>query len=203
MVIRHLWLRPETAYSIAIATPVAIRLAVVALETFMSVTGTAPDAQQPTASPSSASLMAIARVRIAANWFNWIAGLSLINSAVIAFGGNFHFVIGLGITAFVDELAKRAGSMGTVLDLIINGFVAGVFFLFGYFGKQAHKWAFLVGMTFYALDGGLALLAGDILSAGFHAYALFMIYRGFAAIGQFPVTATPAAALGSASLGPQ
>ncbi len=139
----------------------------------------------PTTSPASASneyLLAAARVRAGAKWFYWIAGLSLINSAVVIFGGNFRFVIGLGVTGVVDALAKSLGSTGMVLDLVINGFVAGIFYLFGSFSAKAQKWAFLTGMALYLLDGLLLLAAKDVLSAGFHAYALFMIFRGFAAV---------------------
>jgi len=150
----------------------------------MSATGTAPTPIPPTQPTSANAAMAAVRVRTSANWFTWIAGLSLVNSAVVVFGGNFHFVVGLGITAVVDEVAKRAGSAGVVLDLVINGFVAGLFFVFAHFGKKAQKWAFVAGMTLYTLDALLLLGAMDILSVAFHAYALYCIYRGFAALGQ-------------------
>ncbi len=126
-------------------------------------------------------MVAAARTRIGAKWFYWIAGLSMINSMVVIFGGNFHFVVGLGITSVVDAMAKRIGTAGSVLDLIINGFVAGVFVLFGYFACKAQKWAFMVGMGLYLLDGVLLLSARDFLSVGFHAYALYAIHRGYTA----------------------
>lgn len=153
----------------------------------MASAGTAPATAtnpNPNAASTSQQALATARVRTGAGWFYWIAGLSLINSAVVIFGGNFHFVVGLGMTAVVDAVAKPAGSAGTVLDIVINGFIAGVFFLFGNFARKAQKWAFLAGMAIYALDGLLLLTVKDILGVGFHAYALFCIYRGFAAIGQ-------------------
>ena len=126
-------------------------------------------------------LAAMARVRIGARWFYWIAALSMINSAVVIFGGKFHFVVGLGVTSVVDVLAKQAGSAGTVLDLVINGMVAGAFVLLGTFASKPQKWAFFVGMGLYAADGLLLLMAGDLLSVGFHAYALYCIYRGLVA----------------------
>jgi len=153
----------------------------------MASAGTAPapvsdQQQQPTIAP--AKVVAGARVRAGARWFYWIAGLSLVNSLVVIFGGQFHFVVGLGITSVVDELAKGIGSAGTVLDLVINGTVAGLFFLFGSFAGKSHKWAFLAGMVLYGLDGLLLLAAKDILSVGFHAYALFTISRGLMAVNQ-------------------
>jgi len=151
----------------------------------MASAGTAPAPVSDRPSISPARLMAAARVRAAAKWFYWIAGLSLVNSGVVIFGGNFHFVIGLGITAVVDGLAKQAGSAGTVLDLIINGFVAGLFFLVSNFASKAQKWAFMVGMAVYVLDGLLLLVTRDVLSVAFHAYALYAIYRGLQACDQF------------------
>ncbi len=154
----------------------------------MASAGTAPapisTPQQPQPAVAPARVVAGARVRAGANWFYWIAGLSLVNSLVVIFGGQFHFVVGLGITSIVDELAKGVGSAGTVLDLVINGTVAGIFFLFGSFAGKSHKWAFLVGMVLYGLDGLLLLLARDILSIGFHVYALYAISRGLTAVDQ-------------------
>ena len=135
-------------------------------------------------SPSTAQLIAAARARVGAKWFYWIGGLSILNSLVVLFGGNFHFVVGLGITGVVDAVAKQTGSAGPVLDILINGFVAGVFCLFGYFACKLQKWAFFTGMALYALDGLLLLSMQDILGVGFHAYALFAIYRGLTALNQ-------------------
>jgi hypothetical protein len=129
-------------------------------------------------------MVAAGRVRAGGKWFYWIAGLSMINSLVVITGGNFHFVVGLGITSVVDGLAKRVGSAGSVLDIVINGFVAGVFVLFGTFAVKAQKWAFVAGMLLYAADGLLLLMGKDYLSVGFHAYALYAIYQGFQAAGQ-------------------
>jgi hypothetical protein len=129
-------------------------------------------------------MVTAARGRAGAKWFYWIAGLSMINSIVVMTGGNLHFVVGLGITSVVDAFAKRVGSAGSVLDIIINGCVAGVFALFGTFAVKAQKWAFLVGMTLYGLDGMLLLGVKDILGVAFHAYVLFALYRGYTAAKQ-------------------
>jgi len=157
----------------------------------MSTFGMPPTLENPSLSPNPAlQAVASARVRIGAKWFYWIAGLSLVNSIVVISGGQFHFVVGLGVTSVVDELARQIGSAGVVLDLVINGLVAGLFALFGYFGCKAQKWAFVMGMALYLLDGLLLLMVKDIFSVAFHAYALYAIYRGFSHIDEaVPVTA--------------
>jgi hypothetical protein len=117
-----------------------------------------------------------------ASWFLWIAGLSLVNSVIGLAGGNLHFIVGLGITQIVDAVAHQAGSAGIVLDLIINGIVAGLFVFFWQFARKGQRWAFLVGMVLYAADGLLLVAFKDILSVAFHGYALFRMYGGLKAL---------------------
>jgi hypothetical protein len=136
-------------------------------------------AQQVNERIAVSKMVAAGRTRSGAHWFYWIAGLSLINSVIVISGGSLHFVVGLGITHVLDVLAKRAGEFGTVLAFVINGFMAGVLGLFGVFASKAQKWAFLVGMLLYAADGLLLLSLRDYLALGFHAYALWAIYRGY------------------------
>jgi hypothetical protein len=143
-------------------------------------------AQQVNERMAVSRMVAAGRVRAGAKWFYWIAGLSLINSLAVIFGGRFHFVVGLGITSVVDAFAKRVGTSGSVLAIIINGFVAGVFVLFGTFAGKAQKWAFLVGMALYLSDGLLLVSVKDYLGVAFHAYVLFAIYRGYTVTRQLP-----------------
>ena len=155
----------------------------------MASTGTAPvqaseRVQQVNERVAVSKMVAAARLQVGAKWFYWIAGLSMINSLAVIFGANFHFVVGLGITSVVDAFAKRVGGMGNVLDIVINGFVAGMLVVFGTFARKAQKWAFVVGMGLYALDGLLLLSAKDYLGVAFHAYALLAIYRGYSVAGQ-------------------
>jgi len=121
-------------------------------------------------------------VKSGAGWFITIAALSAVNSILNMSSAQFHFIFGLGITEVVDAIAKGVTNGGIVLDLIINGFIAGIFVLFWHFARKAQAWAFWVGMIVYALDGVIVLLFKDYLSAAFHAYALFRIYGGLSGI---------------------
>jgi hypothetical protein len=142
--------------------------------------GTAP--APANADVSVQKLRAQQIVGAGASWFLWIAGLSLVNSVIGLAGGNLHFIVGLGITQIVDAVAHQAGSAGIVLDLIINGIVAGVFVFFWQFARKGQRWAFLVGMVLYAADGLLLVAFKDILSVAFHGYALFRMYGGLKAL---------------------
>src|SRR5579872_2082664 len=94
------------------------------------------------------TLAAKMAVRRGANWFYWIAALSLVNTITAIAGGNFHFVLGLGITEITDALRNpQARVIGFVIDFLVLGF----FLMCGYFAGKMHKWAFVMGMAFYAI----------------------------------------------------
>lgn len=112
------------------------------------------------------------------SWFVVIAGLSLVNSVLAMTGANIHFIFGLGLTQIVDALAHDSGGAGIVLDLIINGMIAGVFVLFWNFARKGGKWAFFVGMGLYVVDALILLAFKDILSVAFHGWALYRMYGG-------------------------
>ena len=117
-----------------------------------------------------------------ANWFFWIAGLSIINSVIIIAGGQWNFIVGLGITQVIDAIAHEIGSAGIGVALVLDILVAGVFVLFGIFARKKYLWAFIIGMILYTLDGLLFLLAGDWLGIAFHILVLFFIFGGISAL---------------------
>ena len=113
-----------------------------------------------------------------ASWFLMIAGLSVVNSILAMSGASVRFIFGLGLSQIVDALAHQVGSTGYVLDLIINGIIAGVLVLFWNFARKGQKWAWYLGMALYAVDGVLLLLFKDYLAIAFHAYALYRMSTG-------------------------
>ncbi len=121
--------------------------------------------------------------RSGANWFIWIAALSLVNSISALAGSTWGFIIGLGLTQVIDAVA-RAAEAGVVGKTVAFGFdlaVATVFVLFGLFARKRSKAAFVSGMVIYALDGLIFLGVRDFLSFGFHVFALYCIYVGLKA----------------------
>ena len=116
------------------------------------------------------------------SWFYWIAGLSLVNSVIALSGSGTRFILGLGITQMFDELARGMGSgAGLAVAVVLDLLAAAVFVFFGVFANKRHTWSFIVGMALYALDGLIYLIAQDWLGVGFHAFALFCLFRGFKA----------------------
>jgi hypothetical protein len=121
-------------------------------------------------------------VKAGAGWFLTVAILSTINSVLSMSGAHIRFIFGLGIAQLVDALAHQAGQTGLALDLIVNGFVAGVFVVFWNFAKRGQHWAFLVGMGLYVIDAFVMLYFQDILAVAFHAYAVYRMYSGMSGI---------------------
>lgn len=128
------------------------------------------------------------RVRSGANWFIWIAALSIINSVIILFSGKWSFLAGLGITQVIDGLAYNlSGELGgavTVVAMGLNLLVAGAFVVLGLQARKRQNWAFITGMVIYALDGTIFLLVQGWLSIAFHLFALYQIYQGLRANNQ-------------------
>ena len=88
-----------------------------------------------------------------ANWFFWIAGLSLVNTAMAHGGADRHFIIGLSVTAIVDAIAQaigkenpQAASLAMGLAIGFSLCVAVVVILFGWLSRKRLLWVFGVGM---------------------------------------------------------
>lgn len=145
--------------------------------------GTAPGTQELAAQLQQK--MAIEhRMKNGAGWFYWIAGLSVINTAIILSGSNWHFLAGLGITDIISVIAMKAGNAGMVIAVALDAMVAGVFIMFGIFSSKRQAWAFVVGMTFYGLDALLLFPMQMWLGMAFHAFVLFQIFKGMQAAGE-------------------
>ena len=122
-------------------------------------------------------------IKNSANWFFWIASLSLVNSILFYTGGDITFVIGLFITQLVDSIGYEIYPV--IINMpwfyLLNFFIIVSTVCLGLFAKKGITWAFLIGIVVYIMDGFLALLYGDFFGAGFHIVALFYFYKGYQA----------------------
>src|SRR2546426_6764816 len=116
--------------------------------------------------------------RNGAQWFYWVAALSLINCVVALTGAQWRFILGLGVTQVVQELSPGAADVTAGL---VSLAVIGLFAFIGYQAVKGRGWAFITGMALYALDGAIFLLVQHWIGVGFHAFALVMTGRGYAA----------------------
>lgn len=132
------------------------------------------------------------QIKSGANWFFVIAGLSALNSIIFFSGGSIIFVVGLGVTQFIDglvsvlveEVGIGAGTIFQVIGLGLDCVFAGGFAICGILGRKKLRWAVITGMVLYGLDAILCLAFGDWLSTLFHIFALFGLWKGQKAIAE-------------------
>ena len=134
-------------------------------------------------------------VRSGANWFIWIAGLSLVNSVLFVAGSNWSFFLGLGATQFSDVFGKEiiTGTTGEVLALAVDAVIAGIFVGLALLSRNGALWSFIVGMVLIVLDALLLVWVTDWAAVAFHGLALFFVVRGFQAARQLATLRTAAA----------
>jgi hypothetical protein len=161
----------------------------------LSFGGTATNDPQATYKLQLAA--ALARIKPSASWFDWIAILSVVNAVIALANGGLSFLVGLGVTRVANGMAVR-GEISPVASLLITGVAAGFFWFMGRLAKTGQKWAMLLGMLLYALDGALLLTLPiqPWLMIGFHVYALVMLARGLSAISAFEAVKADAQAHG-------
>ena len=143
--------------------------------------GSIPASTPPAPAPMDTSGVIILRMRRGAGWFLTIGLLSGVNSLLQIFDAKIRFIFGLGITQVVDAVAHGMGQGGTIVILVVDGLFIVMLILCSRWAKTGSQGAFLGGMIAYALDGVLLLYFSMWLDAAVHAYALWMIWQGYAA----------------------
>jgi len=137
--------------------------------------------------------------RSGANWFYWIAALSLVNTVIFFLGVERTFIIGLALTQIVDgvfaEVAKEAGGAAYAIGFIFNAFVIGGVALFGLLANRRKTWAFALGMVLYALDGAVFLLIEEWGGLAFHVFVLYCLAVGWSAAVKCNRNPAPASAM--------
>jgi len=138
------------------------------------------------------------QMKFGATNFFWIAGLSLASSVLFLFTSRPGFVIGLGVTMFLDTLTHNIAQaypnsvlLVRLLGLLPDLFICGVFVLCGIFGARGQRVAFIAGMSLYGLDAILTLVSGDFYGFGFHLFFLWFLFSGLKALDQLKKAAAP------------
>ena len=120
-----------------------------------------------------------------ANWFYWIAGLTLVTSVIAFGGGGIRFLISLGITQIIDGVAEAiaadGGGAAKVVALVLALLISGVFIIFGVLANKKLLGVYILGMVVFGLDGLLSLAYQDWIGVIAHGVVLFFLFRGFQA----------------------
>ncbi len=136
---------------------------------------TAPDA------PNDALQSALQMRSSGANWFYWIAGLSVVNSLLLAFGSDTSFLLGLAATLFIDIGARTLGGAAHGIALVLDFLLIGFFALCGAKASKGANWAFIAGGLLYTLDMLLTAFFKEWIGVGLHIWALFALFSGYKA----------------------
>ncbi len=115
---------------------------------------------QETASPPSLAPELHRQNNSGAQWFFWVAALSVVNTLIGLSGSDWSFIIGLGITQMIDgvvavlkpELAAGTATMLTIVALLLDLVITGLFVLFGWRkkairGALSSVWSFMRWMV--------------------------------------------------------
>jgi hypothetical protein len=128
------------------------------------------------------------RANSGARWFFWIAGLSLVTFFTMIAGSGWRFIISLGTTQLITEIAKGAsaelGDVATVIAVVFNLLAAGLFVGLGVLAGKRYLWAYLIGMIFFGLDALIFVLGQDWIGIIFHVLVIYWIFSGFNACRQ-------------------
>jgi amino acid transporter len=121
--------------------------------------------------------------RNGANWFYWIAALSLASTVLMLIGSTIIPALTLGTTEFLTEIAMYDPTL-TYLVLVPYIIILGIVVLVGYLSNMGIRWVYMVGIVLFILDTMLLLTAMDLLGVGFHIFALFFMIKGYTALGK-------------------
>lgn len=126
-----------------------------------------------------------ARYKSGANWFYWIAGLTLVTSIISFAGGDWRFLISLGTTQVIDALASvwsaELGGAPKIIAVVLDLILTGVFVVFGVLASKKFLWAYILGMAVFVLDGLVSLMVQDLIGVVAHAVVLIFMVPGFMA----------------------
>ena len=113
-----------------------------------------------------------------ADWFFWLAILSVINSLIVYNYNTPNTPIALAITQWVDGTTSGFNSSMTTSWLVTNILIAGVLAMFGVLARRGSDIAFVVGIFVYVIDAFLMIGLRDFFGFGVHLIALFFLVKG-------------------------
>jgi len=116
-----------------------------------------------------------------ADWFFWIAILSVINSLVVYFYQTPNTPVALGLTQWLDGTNAGINSAMTPGWLTTNILIAAVLAMFGLLARRGNDLAFVVGIFLYIVDAMLIIGMKDFFGFGVHLIGLFFLCKGLLA----------------------
>ena len=117
----------------------------------------------------------------AADWFFWLAILSVINSLIVYYYQIPNTPIALGITQWVDGTTSGFNATMSTSALVINILIAAALAGFGLLARRGSDISFVLGIFLYVIDAVLMIGLKDFFGFGVHLIALFFLVKGLLA----------------------
>lgn len=116
-----------------------------------------------------------------ADWFFWLAILSVINSLIVWYYNIPNTPVGLGITQWLDGTHSGIKASLTTGWLVTDILIAAVLAMFGLLARRGSDIAFVVGIFLYIIDAFLMIGLRDLFGFGVHLVGLFFLFKGLLA----------------------
>ena len=116
-----------------------------------------------------------------ANWFFWLAILSVINTLIVYRYQTPNTPIALAITQWLDGTSSGLNPTMSTRSMLINLLIAGLLAGFGVLARRGSDLAFVVGIFLYVIDAMLAIGLRDVFGFGVHLLGLFFLFKGLLA----------------------
>jgi GYF domain 2 len=114
----------------------------------------------------------VAGIYNGASWFFWLSGLSLVNYLLIIFHAQFQFV-GCEAVTWAAVLSAE-----TPIFHLVAAVGIGIWIPLGFYARQAHRWAFIVGILLLAADTVLPLVTRNFFGIAVHGWILYKLGVG-------------------------
>ncbi|HVQ55587.1 MAG TPA: hypothetical protein VMS29_02435 [Pyrinomonadaceae bacterium] len=116
-----------------------------------------------------------------ANWFFWLAILSVINTLIVYQYHTPNTPIALAITQWLDGTSAGLNPTMSNRSLIVNLLIAGALAGFGLLARRGSDLAFVLGIFLYVVDAMLAIGLRDVFGFGVHLIGVFFLFKGLLA----------------------
>ena len=123
--------------------------------------------------------------------FYWIAWLSMATSVIFVFSTSPTFVVGLGLTQFMNitihniaQTLPNSALQIHAIGLVLDFFICSIFVLFGFLAAKGYRWAFISGMVLFGLDAILTLVSMDFFGFCFRLFFLWFLFCGLQALNR-------------------
>ena len=116
-----------------------------------------------------------------ANWFFWLAILSVINTLLVYRYQIPNTPIALAITQWLDGTSAGLNPTMSTQSMVINLLIAVGLAMFGVLARRGSDLAFVLGIFLYVVDAMLAIGLRDVFGFGVHLIGLFFLFKGLLA----------------------